>query len=162
MHRAKDPGRCELNSPTSAGQETGLAHVFGQLTDHQVVDVIIDNQDLSSVVVRLSSRYHGGRCMYVYIYIYIYDKKELNRYIYIYIYTHMYTIHIYIYIYMYIYVYISIYGQALRGSPPPPLPPPMVHGPGCHPSSPVGGVWGPSSPCGVVVGFWCFGFRLSF
>ena len=92
MHRAKDPGRCELNSPTSAGQETGLAHVFGQLIDHQVVDVIIDNQDLSSVVVRLSSRYHGGRCMYVYIYIYM-IKKELNRDIYIY--THMYTIHIY-------------------------------------------------------------------
>ena len=28
--------------------------------------------------------------------------------------------------------------------------------------SPVGGVWGPSSLCGVVVGFWGFGFRLAF
>ena len=37
---------------------------------------------------------------------------------------------------------------------------PTYHGPGCSP--PVGGVWGPSSPCGVVVGFWGLGSSLSF
>ena len=65
---------------------------------------------------------------------------------------------------VYIYVcttnMVGIYGHALRGSPPPP---PKVNGPdiGWGPPSPV--VWGvgPSSPCGVVVGFWGLGFSLS-
>ena len=59
---------------------------------------------------------------------------------------------------------LRIYGQALRGSPPPPSPP-MVHGPGCHPSPFVGGGVGSLFPpwCGCgVLGLWGFGLRLSF
>ena len=54
-----------------------------------------------------------------------------------------------------------IYGQALRG---PPALPPKVNGPdiGWGPPSPVGWGVGPSSPCGVVVGFGGLGFSLSF
>ena len=71
-------------------------------------------------------------------------------------------INIYINIqYVRVYIYIYLYGQALRGPPPPS--PPKVNGPdiGWGPPSPL--VWGvgPSSPCGVVVGFWGLGFSLS-
>ena len=58
------------------------------------------------------------------------------------------SLSLYIYIYIYIYIYMGSGAQQVL----PPLPP-MVHGPGYHPSPSVGGVWGPSSPCGVVVGF---------
>ena len=46
---------------------------------------------------------------------------------------------------------------------PPPFPP-MVHGPVCHPPPPPPRGWGvgPSSPSGVVVGFWVWGLAISF
>ena len=56
MHRMKDPSGSLIrptSASTSAGRETGLAQVFGQMFDHQVVDVIVDNQDLSSLTERL-------------------------------------------------------------------------------------------------------------
>ena len=55
-------------------------------------------------------------------------------------------------------VRVYFYGQTLNGPPLPPhcpwsrMPPPPPR---------VGGVWGPSSPCGVVVGFWGLGFSSS-
>ena len=51
-----------------------------------------------------------------------------------------------------------IYGHAL----PPPRSPPKVYGPdiGWGPPSLWCGVWGLSSPCGVVVRFWGLGFSL--
>ena len=72
-----------------------------------------------------------------------------------------------IYIYIYIYIYIifffifMFFGCMVRRSAPPPPPWSMVRD-ATPLLPPVGGVWGPSSPCGVVVGFWSFGFRLSF
>ena len=52
---------------------------------------------------------------------------------------------------------VHVYVWSARRVAPPPLPPQwsMVQ------DAPVGGVWDPSSPCGVVVGFWGLGFSLS-
>ena len=78
---------------------------------------------------------------------YISNYKPKDKYI------HKYTICACIYIYIYM----------VRRSAAPPPSPPKVNGPdiGWGPPSPL--VWGvgPSSPCGVVVGFWGLGFSLS-
>ena len=63
---------------------------------------------------------------------------------------------------MYIYIYVYIY-MVTRSAAPTPLPPKSQwSGYRVGPPSLWCGVWGPSSPCGVVVGFWGLGFSLSF